>query len=95
MHIKPIGERVLLKPAKGEERTKSGLYLPETTESKKEGEVIAVGTFEDGKPLPLQRGDHVLYGGYTHDEFEIDGAKVVIVEFKDVLAKVEKHHDGK
>ncbi len=90
MHVKPIGERVLLRPKKGEERTKGGIYLPESTESKKEGEVLAVGTQEDGKPLPISKGDHVLYGGYSHDEFEIEGEKLIIVEWKDIVAKFEK-----
>ncbi|RMD57787.1 co-chaperone GroES [Candidatus Woesearchaeota archaeon] len=89
MKLKPLGERVLLKPV-SVEKTKGGLYLPESAkELKKEGEVLAVGTTKDGKELPLKQGDKVLYGGYSSEEFEIDGEKVVIVDFKDVLAKVE------
>jgi chaperonin GroES len=90
MHVKPIGERVLLRPQHAEERTQGGLYLPPTTETKKEGEVLAVGTFEDGKALPLKAGERVLYGGYSHDEFEINGEKLVIVEYKDILARIEQ-----
>ena len=65
MIIRPIGERVLLKHQKREEITKGGIYIPESArQEKKEGFVIAVGTFEDGKELPLKKGDHVIYGGY-------------------------------
>lgn len=89
MEIKPIGERVLLQP-KEEEKTKGGIYIPDSAkESKKEGEVLAVGTFKDGKELPLKKGDHVLYGGYSSDEFEFDGKKYIVIDFKDVLAKLE------
>ena len=85
--IKPIGERVLLKHQKKEEVTKSGLYIPESArQEKKEGIVIAVGTFEDGKELPLKKGDHVIYGGYQSDEIEIDEENYVFVDFKDILA---------
>jgi chaperonin GroES len=89
MRIQPLGERILIKPTREEERTKGGIYIPESArEGKKEGEVIAVGT-KDGKDLPLKKGDKILYGGYSNDEFEIEGTKYVILEFKDVLAKLE------
>jgi len=90
MNIKPIGERVLLKPKKEEEKTKGGIYIPESVkENKKEGEVLAVGTLKDGKEIPLKKGDRVLYGGYSSDEFEIDNEKFIIVEYKDILGKFE------
>ena len=91
MIIRPIGERVLLKHQKREEITKGGIYIPESArQEKKEGFVIAVGTFEDGKELPLKKGDHVIYGGYQSDEIEIDGKKYLFVDFKDILATVEE-----
>jgi len=87
MDIKPIGERVLLKPHKQEEKTKGGIYIPESAkEEKKEGEVLAVGTYKDGKSLPLKKGDKILYGGYSSDDFELNGQKYIFIEFKDVLA---------
>ena len=91
MEIRPIGERVLIKPLKEEtEKTKGGIYIPESAkEKKKEGEVIAVGCFKDGKELPLKRGDKVLYGGYSSDEVKMNDEEYIIVEFKDVLAKFE------
>ncbi len=90
MKITPIGERVLIRPTREEEKTKGGIYLPESAkEQKKEGEVIAAGTFKDGKELPLKKGDRILYGGYSSEEFKIDGEKHLIIEFKDILAKME------
>jgi chaperonin GroES len=90
MKITPLGERVLLKQQKQtEERTKSGLYLPKSKDEKKEGNIVAVGTFADGKPLPLKAGDRVIYGGYSSEEIEINGEKHLIIEFKDVVARIE------
>ena len=90
MKITPIGSRVLIKPKKTEEKTAGGIYIPETAkESKKEGTVISVGTDKDGKMLPLKAGDRIMYGGYSSEEFEADDEKFVIVEFKDVVAKLE------
>lgn len=90
MQIKPIGERVLLEVVRKEEKTKSGLYIPEDArEEKKQGVVVAVGTFKEGKELPLKKGDRVLYGGYSSEEFEFEGKKYLIIEFKDVIALLE------
>lgn len=90
MRVIPLGERVVLKPLESEERTKSGIYLPKS-EDKKEGIIEEVGTFKDGRPLPLQKGDHVIYGGYSSEESEIHGEKFLIIDFKDILAKLEKN----
>lgn len=90
MNIKPLGERVLLKPVKAaEERTKSGLYLPKSKDEKKEGIVVAVGSMNDDKAFPLKAGERVIYGGYSSEDIEIDGEKHLIIELKDVVAKVE------
>lgn len=89
MQITPIGQRVLIKPSTPEEKTKSGIYIPESAQEKrKEGKVIAAGTYEDGRPLPLAAGDEVLYGGYSSEKFEFDGENLVFVDFKDILAKI-------
>jgi len=90
MIITPLGERVLLKQAKAqEEKTKSGLIIPKSSNEKKEGEVISVGAFKDGRQLPLKKGDKVLYGGFSNEEIEIEGEKHIIVEFKDIVARIE------
>lgn len=88
MRLVPIGERIVLKPVAAEEKTKSGLYLPKS-EDKKQGTVVEVGNLKDGSLMPLKKGDRVIYGGYSHEEYEHDGEKYIIVEFKDIIAKVE------
>ncbi|MFH1425224.1 MAG: co-chaperone GroES [archaeon] len=89
MRIKPIGERVILKQTESkEERTASGIYLPKS-EDKKEGIVEEVGTLKDGSLIPLMKGDKVIYGGYSSEEIEVEGQKFLIVEFKDIVAKIE------
>lgn len=90
MKIKPLGERVLIKQYKKEEKTSGGIYIPDSAkEERKEGEVIAAGQFKDGKDIPLKQGDKVIYGGYSSEEIEIDGERHIFVDYKDVLAKIE------
>ena len=89
MKLKPIGERVILKPIEQEEKTKSGIYLPKS-EDKKQGQVVETGALKDNSLIPLQKGDKVLYGGYSNEEIELNGEKFLIVEFKDILARIEE-----
>jgi len=90
MKIKPMGERVLIKPQQKEEKTAGGIFIPDSAkEDKKEGKVVAVGQYKDGKELPLKPGDRIIYGGYSSDDIEIEGEKHVFIEFKDVLARIE------
>jgi len=87
MRVKPIGERILIKPIKAEEKTSGGIYIPEEAkEEKKQAIVEEVGKTKEGKELPLKKGDKILYGGYSSDEFEINNEKYLIVDFKDILA---------
>ncbi len=91
MDIEPIGPRVLLKPIKAESKTKGGIFIPDSAkEERKMGEVVAVGTSTDGAMLPIAVGDKVLYGGFSVDEFDFEGKRYKMVEFKDILAKVKK-----
>ena len=81
---------MLIKQHKKEEKTEGGIYIPESAkEERKEGEVIAVGQYKDGKELPLKEGDRILYGGYSSEEIEIGKEKHIFIDFKDVLAKIE------
>ena len=90
MKIKPLGERALIKPIKVAEKNASGIYIPEEArEQKKEAIVEEVGTMQSGKEIPLKKGDKILYGGYSSDEFEFDGEKYIIIELKDILARIE------
>jgi chaperonin GroES len=87
MTITPVGERVVLQPEEKKEKTKGGIYIPEAAkEERKAGTIISVGSYKDGKELPLKSGDRVLYGGYSAETVTVDGKEYVFVEFKDILA---------
>ncbi|MBM4421279.1 MAG: co-chaperone GroES [Chloroflexi bacterium] len=93
--LRPLGSRVVVKPVKREETTRSGLVLPDTAQEKPtEAEVIAVGPGdidEDGKRIPMdvKVGDRVLYQKYSGSEFKIDDEELLILAEKDILAIVE------
>ncbi|MCE8429115.1 MAG: co-chaperone GroES [Candidatus Methanoperedens sp.] len=89
MRIKPIGKRVLIKSMKEEEKTSGGIYIPDAAkEKKKQGIVVEVG-FVDEKEFPIKKGDIILYTGFSSEELEIDGEKYLIIDSKDVVAKIE------
>ena len=76
-------------PIKAEERTAKGIYLPESAkEEKKEGQVVSLGDFPKDKEVNLKVGDKVIYSGYSSEEIELHGKKYVIVELKDIIAKI-------
>ncbi|HII29741.1 co-chaperone GroES [Candidatus Woesearchaeota archaeon CG08_land_8_20_14_0_20_47_9] len=88
MKIKPLKNRVLVQPKESEEKTKGGIYVPDTAKEKThEGKVVAVG---DSKKIRVRVGDHIIYEKYGGTEIEIDGEKHIILSSKDILAIVEK-----
>ncbi|MBA1341496.1 MAG: 10 kDa chaperonin [ANME-2 cluster archaeon] len=90
MNIKPIGERVLIKPVKEEETTAGGIYIPETAkEKKKQGVVMEIGTCRDDNEMPVQKGDLILYTGYSTEELKMDGEELLIINISDIIAKLE------
>lgn len=92
LNIRPLGERVIVKALPQEEKTKSGIYLPDTAKEKpQQGEVMAVGNgkvTEDGKTIPMnvKAGDKVLYGKYSGTEVKIDGEEYLIIKESEILA---------
>ena len=87
MSIKPLADRVLVKPAAAEEKTVSGIIIPDSAKEKPlKGEVLAVGCGTKDEEMVLKAGDNVLYGKYAGTEIEIDGAKLLIMRQSDVLA---------
>ena len=94
MNLKPLGDRVVVKPSDKEEKTKSGILLPDTAKEKpQEGTVHAVVTgsvLDNGTkvPMELKVGDKILYAKYAGNEFKIDDIEYLIVSEKDVLAVV-------
>ncbi len=95
MHLKPLGNRVVVEPIEQEEMTASGLVLPETAKEKpQKGTVISVGPGdrdEDGKRIPMdvKVGDVVLFAKYGGTEIKIDSKKLLILRESDLLAIVE------
>ncbi len=91
--IKPLGDRVVIKPLPKEEVSKGGIVLPDTAKEKpQEGEIIAVGPgklSEDGKRIAMEVkvGDKVIYSKYAGTEFKLDDEEVVIMRESDILAK--------
>ena len=87
MNIKPLADRVLVKPAAAEEKTVAGIIIPDTAKEKPlKGEVLAVGNGTKDEEMVLKVGDTVLYGKYSGNEVEIDGEKYLIIRQSDVLA---------
>ncbi len=90
--LKPLADRVLVKPVQKEEMTKGGIYLPDTAKEKpQEGEIIAVGpgkVNDEGKTIPLEVkvGDRVIYSKYGGSEIKIDDVEMVILRESDILA---------
>ena len=91
MNIKPLADRVLVKPAPAEEKTIGGIIIPDTAKEKPlQGEVLAVGAGTKDEEMVLKAGDSVLYGKYSGTEVELDGEKYPIMRQNDILAVVEK-----
>ncbi len=96
MKLKPLGDRIVVKAAPHEEKTKGGLVLPDTVKEKPvEGIVVAVGSgkiADDGKrqPMEVQVDDRVIYSKYSGTEVKLDGEEYLILSERDVLAVVSK-----
>jgi chaperonin GroES len=95
MKLKPLGDRVVVKAAPHEEKTKGGLVLPDTVKEKPiEGIVVAVGAgkvSDDGKrtPIDLKVDDKVIYSKYSGTEVKLDGEEYLVISERDVLAVIE------
>ena len=91
--LQPLGDRLVVKPMESEEKTKSGIYLPDTAKEKpQEGKVIAVGpgkVTDDGKRIPVdvEVGDIVIYAKYGGSEIKMEGEDYIILRETDILAK--------
>lgn len=94
MALTPIGDRVILKYYETEDRTASGIVLPDSTKEKTQaGEIISVGSGKivDGKavPVPLNVGDKVIYGKYTGTEIKHENEKYLVINADDIIAVVK------
>ena len=95
MALKPLADRIVVRPLDAQDKTKSGLVLPDSAKEKpQEGKVIAVGTgrlLDDGavKSLEIKNGDRVLYGKYSGTEVSVEGEDYLILKEDDILAVVQ------
>ena len=96
MQVKPLNDRVLVKPLSAEQATKTGIIIPETVEKEKpeKGEVVATGPgklLDNGQraPMTVKAGDKVVFKKYSPDEIKVDGAELLILEESDILAILE------
>ena len=93
--LKPLGDRIVVKPTPREEMTKSGIVLPDTAKERpQEGTILSVGpgrTLDDGKrePMEVSPGETVLFQKYAGTEFKLDEEELLILSQKDILAVLE------
>ncbi len=96
MKIRPLQDRVIVRRVKEEEKTKGGLYIPDTAKEKPvEATVVAVGNgkvLEDGtvRKLDVKAGDTVLFGKYSGTEVKVDGEDLLVMREDDIMAIIEK-----
>ena len=95
MALKPLDDRIVVRPGEAEEKTASGLVIPDTAKEKpQQGEVLAVGpgrrSEQSGEiiPMDVKKGDTVVYSKYGGTEIKIDGEDLLILNARDVLAKI-------
>ena len=87
MNIRPLADRVLIKPAAAEEKTLGGIIIPDSAKEKPlKGEIVAGGNGTKDEEMVVKVGDNVLYGKYAGTEIELDGEKYLIMRQADVLA---------
>ena len=95
VRLRPLGDRVIVKPIEKKDEVRSGLIIPDTAKEKpQEGEIIAAGKGkigEDGKliPMDVKAGDKILYGKYSGTEVKLDGQEYLIMHQDDILGIVE------
>ena len=89
VNIQPLADRVLVEPAAAEEKTASGIIIPDTAKEKPQrGAVVAVGPGKLDEPTPVKVGDVVLYGKYAGTELQVEGVDYMMMRESDILAIV-------
>jgi chaperonin GroES len=87
--VKPLHDRVIVKPAPAEDKTAGGIIIPDTAKEKPQrGVVIAAGPGKKDEPVTVKEGDRILYGKYAGTEFQFEGEQVLIMRESDILAIV-------
>ena len=89
LSIKPLADRVLVEPMEAEEKTASGIYIPDTAKEKpQKGTVVAAGPGTKDVTMEVKVGDVVLYGKYSGTEINVDGKDYLMMKQSDILAKL-------
>lgn len=89
LNIKPLHDRVLVEPAKAEEKTIGGIIIPDTAKEKpQKGTIVAVGPGKKDEPMTVKEGDTVLYGKYAGTEITVDGKDYLIMRESDIVAVI-------
>ena len=89
INLKPLADRVIVEAAPAEERTASGIIIPDTAKEKpQKGKVIAIGTGKKDEPMTVKVGDTVLYGKYSGTEIQVDGKEYLIMRENDIFAVI-------
>lgn len=87
INIRPLADRVVIEPAAAEEKTASGIIIPDTAKEKPQrGKIVAVGPGKKDDPVTVKEGDVVLYGKYAGTEINIDGSDYLIMRESDIFA---------
>jgi chaperonin GroES len=96
MKVRPLGDKVIVKRAESQDRTESGIYLPESAKDKpKEGKILALGSgllnkeTGDYMPFTVKKGDRVLFTSYGGTEIKIDGEELLILTEDDILGIID------
>jgi chaperonin GroES len=85
--VTPLHDRVIVKPAKSEEKTAGGIIIPDTAKEKPQrGTIVAAGPGKKDEPVAVKPGDTVLYGKYAGTEIQIDGEELLIMRESDIFA---------
>ena len=87
LSIQPLGDRVLVQASEAEEKTASGIIIPDTAKEKpQEGKIVAVGSGKKDEPMTVKAGDTVLYGKYAGTEISVEGSEYLIMRESDIFA---------
>jgi len=85
VNFKPLADRVLVEPAAAEEKTASGIIIPDTAKEKpQQGKIVAIGTGKKDEPINVKVGDQILYGKYSGTEVTIEGSDYLIMKESDI-----------
>ncbi|WGS64464.1 co-chaperone GroES [Marinitoga aeolica] len=88
MKVKPLGNRLLIKPVIEEKKTEGGIVLPDTAKEKPmRAEVVAIGNIDDD--VEINVGDHVIFAKYSGTEIKVDDEDYILIDVDDILAKYE------